>query len=70
MIIRVVHAIAVGFIAGLICLALATILPAIHVEVITSIAAFLGQWAWPIGIVVGLLDFASGGIGPKWGGSA
>jgi hypothetical protein len=70
MMIRVIHAIAVGFVAGLICLALAAILPAMNVEVITSIGAFLGQWAWPIAIAVGLLDFAAGGIGPRFGGSA
>jgi hypothetical protein len=69
MLIRLVHAIAVGFIVGLICLFLAAVLPQIHVPVITSIAHFLGDWAWPIGIVAGLLDFASGGFGPSFGGS-
>lgn len=66
MLMRLIHAIAVGFIAGLICLFLAAVLPAIHVPVITSIGNFLGDWAWPIGIVVGLLDFAGGGFGPRF----
>lgn len=63
---RLIHAIAVGFIVGLACLLLATILPSIHVPVITAVGTFLGDWAWPIGIVVGLLDYASGGIGPRF----
>ena len=66
MLIRLIHAIAVGFIVGLICLLLAAVLPSIHVEVIAKIGNFLGDWAWPIGIVVGLLDFATGGIGPSF----
>lgn len=67
MLIRVIHAVAVGFIVGLVCLFLAAVLPAIHVPVITQIGDFLGAWAWPIGIVFGLLDFASGGFGPTFG---
>lgn len=67
MLMRIIHAVAVGFIAGLICLFLAAILPAIKVPVITEIGQFLGTWAWPIGIVVGLLDFAKGGFGPTFG---
>jgi len=67
MIIRLIHAVAIGFIVGLICLLLAAVLPNIHVPVITSIGDFLGTWAWPIGIVAGLLDFASGGFGPRFG---
>jgi hypothetical protein len=67
MLMRLLHAVAVGFVAGLVCLLLATVLPAIHVSVITSVGDFLGTWAWPIGIVVGILDFASGGIGPRFG---
>jgi hypothetical protein len=43
MLMRLIHAIAVGFIAGLICLFLAAILPAIHVPVITQIGSFLGD---------------------------
>lgn len=66
MLIRLLHAIAVGVIVGLICLLLAAVLPAIHVPVITSIGDFLGRWAWPIGIVAGILDFASGGFGPRF----
>lgn len=62
---RAVHAIAIGFLVGLACLLLAAVLPAIHVPVITSIGGFLGDWAWPIGIVVGLLDFVGGGFGPR-----
>jgi len=69
MLIRLIHAIAVGFIVGLICLFLAAVLPQIHVPVITQIGDFLGTWAWPIGIVAGLLDFASGGFGPRFGGA-
>ncbi len=64
---RIVHAVAVGFIVGVVCLFLAAVLPAIHVDVITKIGNFLGDWAWPIGIVVGLLDFVSGGFGPHVG---
>ena len=68
MLMRLIHAIAIGFAAGLVCLFLAAVLPAVHVPVITSIGQFLGTWAWPIGIVCGLLDFASGGFGPRFGG--
>ena len=68
MLTRLIHAVAVGFVAGLICLFLAVVLPAIHVPVITEIGQFLGTWAWPIGLVVGLLDFAGGGFGPRFAG--
>lgn len=67
MLMRVLHAVAVGFVAGLICLFLAAILPQVKVPVITSIGDFLGAWAWPIGIVVGILDYAKGGFGPTFG---
>jgi hypothetical protein len=67
MLMRLLHAVAVGFVAGLVCLLLAAVLPAIHVPVITQIGDFLGTWAWPIGIVVAILDFASGGFGPAFG---
>lgn len=67
MLMRIIHAVAVGFVVGLACLFLAAILPALNVPVITQIGEFLGRWAWPIGIVVGLLDFVSGGFGPTFG---
>lgn len=63
---RIVHAVAIGFAVGLICLFLAAVLPNLHVPVITSVGVFLGDWAWPIGIVVGVLDFVSGGFGPSF----
>lgn len=63
---RLLHAVAVGFFAALACLLLALLLPAIKVDVIAAIGHFLGDWAWPIGIVVGILDYASGGIGPRF----
>lgn len=66
MLMRLLHAVAVGFIVGLVCLLLATVLPSIKVPVITSIGDFLGTWAWPIGIVAGILDFAGGGFGPSF----
>lgn len=66
MLMRLIHAIAIGFVVGLFCLFLAAVLPAIHVPVITSIGHFLGDWAWPIGIVAALLDFVSGGFGPTF----
>jgi hypothetical protein len=43
MLMRIIHAVAVGFIAGLICLFLAAILPAIHVPVITQFGPSFGS---------------------------
>lgn len=68
MIMRIAHAVAIGFGVALICLFLGgVLLPALHVSVLTSAGNFLVDWAVPIGIVFGILDYVAGGFGPTFG---
>ena len=60
MLMRLVLAVAVGIGTALGCLLLGLILGALNVPVIETIGAFLRQWAWVIGAVVGLVQFATG----------
>lgn len=47
MLLRLIHAIAVGVTAA-------------NIPVVETIGAFLKTWCWVIGVLVGLLDFAGG----------
>lgn len=60
MLLRLIHAIAVGVTAALVCLLLGTILAELNIPVVETIGAFLKTWCWVIGVLVGLLDFAGG----------
>ena len=57
---RVLVAVIVGFLVGLVCIFLGYILPDLNVSFITSIGNFLTKWGWPIGLAAGLLSFATG----------
>lgn len=61
MLMRIGYAIVVGIIVGLVCLFLGVILATLDVPPVTAIAKFLTQWAWPIGVLAGLLWFFGNG---------
>ena len=57
---RLIIAIAVAVGVGLVCLLLGSVLTSLGVPVARTIGAFLEHWAWVIGILAGLVSFASG----------
>lgn len=68
MLMRIVHAVAIGFIAALVLLFVGgVILANLPFPIVQDAGAFFVRWAWWIGLGVGLLDFVSGGFGPSFG---
>jgi hypothetical protein len=58
---RVLLAFAVVFIVGLAVLFASTIvLPALGIPIAVNAGKFFAQWAWPIGVVFGIIQFATG----------
>lgn len=60
MLMRLVAAVAVVIIVGLVCLLLGMVLGSLGIPPVEAIGDFLTRWAWVIGIAAGLLSFASG----------
>lgn len=57
---RIIIAVVLGVVAGLVCLAVGTLLEALHVPPATVVGGFLTAWAWVIAVLVGLYVFATG----------
>jgi hypothetical protein len=66
MITRIAQAIIVGVAVGLLVLFLGVILSAFGIPPLSTIAGFLIQWCWVIGILAGLWQFFSGGFTLPW----
>lgn len=61
MISRIVIAVVVGALVGLGCLLLGTVLNSLNIPPVEAVGEFLRQWAWVIGVLVGVLTFFRGG---------
>lgn len=57
---RLIFAVAIAVVVGLACLLLGAILVSLGVPVARTVGEFLERWAWVIGVLAGLLSFASG----------
>jgi len=66
---RLVQALVVAIVTGLVCLLLGAILGSLGIPIASTVGAFLTHWGWVIGILAGLWFFFSGGSlslpGPK-----
>jgi len=70
MITRVIQAILIAVVVGLLLILLGTILVTLKVPIAVTIGGFLEQWGWVIGVVAGLWFYFGGGAFPKLGGPA
>ena len=61
MISRLVLALVVAIVTGLVCILLGSILASLGVPIATTIGDFLTHWGWVIGILAGLWYFFTGG---------
>ena len=61
MISRLVLALVVAIVTGLVCILLGSILASLGVPIATTIGDFLTRWGWVIGILAGLWFFFTGG---------
>ena len=62
MIQKIVIAILVAVIVGLLCIFLGTVLGSINAPITEAIAGFLKTWGWAIGVIAGLWYFFAGGL--------
>lgn len=61
---RVVLAVVVGVVVGLVCLVVGSLLADVKVSFAETIGGFLAAWCWVIGLLAGLWYFFSGGSLP------
>ena len=61
MIARLVLAVVVAVVTGLVCILLGSVLASLGVPIAVTIGDFLHQWAWVIGVLAGLWYFFAGG---------
>lgn len=64
MLARVILAVVVGVVVGLICLVVGGLLGDLNVSFAKTIGGFLQTWAWVIGLLAALWYFFSGGSFP------
>ncbi len=60
MIARIIYAVAIAVLVGIVCLFVGGLLAVMNVPPAEFVGRFLTQWAWVLGIVAGLLAFVSG----------
>jgi uncharacterized membrane protein len=60
MLMRLVYAVAVAIGVGLGCLLLGLVLSSLGVPIAETVGKFLSTWCWVIGVVAGLIAFATG----------
>lgn len=61
MISRVVLALIVAIVVGLLCILLGGILVTLQVPIAVTVGGFLQQWGWVLGVLAGLWYFFRGG---------
>lgn len=59
---RILMAVVVAIIVGLVCILLGLLLNALGVPPATAVGGFLLAYAWVIGVLAGLLHFLRGGL--------
>lgn len=62
MLVRILTAVAVAVLVGLACLLAGSVLVLLRAPIAVTIGDFLAQWAWVIGLLAGILQFARGGF--------
>jgi uncharacterized membrane protein YdcZ (DUF606 family) len=65
---RLVMAVVVACVVGLVCLLLGSILASLDIPPASAVGSFLSRWAWVIGCLAGLWQFFGSGFslpGPK-----
>lgn len=62
MLARLILAVIVAVVVGLVCLLVGGILATLGVPIATTIGNFLARWAWALGVLAGLWHFFAGGF--------
>lgn len=57
---RLLIAVVLGVVAGLVCLLVGSLLATIPVPFVVTVGGFLVTWAWVIGLLVAIYSFATG----------
>lgn len=60
---RVVLAVVVAVVVGLLCILLGGILVTLQVPIAVTVGGFLVQWGWVLGVLAGLWYFFRGNLG-------
>lgn len=61
MITRIVLAVIVAVIVGLVCMLLGSILSTLGVPIADAVGSWLSRWGWTLGVLAGLWYFFTGG---------
>lgn len=61
MISRIVLAVIVAIVVGLVCILLGGILGTLHIDILSSVGGFLEKYGWALGVLAGLWYFFAGG---------
>lgn len=64
---RVIQALLVAVVVGLICILLGGVLVTLKVPIAVTVGGFMQEWGWVIGVVAGLWFYFGGGAFPKLG---
>jgi uncharacterized membrane protein YvlD (DUF360 family) len=64
---RIVQAILIAVVVGLVCILLGGILVTLKVPIAVTVGGFMEEWGWVIGVVFGLWFYFGGGAFPKIG---
>jgi hypothetical protein len=62
MISRIVLAVVVAVVVGLLCILLGSVLITLKVPIAVTIGGFLVTWGWVLGVLAGLWHFFRGGL--------
>lgn len=57
---RLIIAVVVGVVVGLVCLLFGALLTGINIPFVHTIGSFLVTWAWVLGLLAALYSFATG----------
>ncbi len=60
---RLLIAVVLGVIVGLVCLLVGSLLATIPIPFVHTIGGFLATWAWVLGLLAALYSFATGRTG-------
>ncbi len=67
MLTRLIQAVLVAVVFGLVCILLGGILITLKVPIAVTVGGFLTEWGWVLGVVAGLWFYFGGGTFPKMG---
>lgn len=64
---RIIQAVLVAVVVGLVCILLGSVIADLKVPIAVTIGGFMHEWGWVIGVVAGLWFYFGNGAFPKIG---